>query len=214
MWANNETGVIFPVEKIAAMAKEKGAIFHTDSVQAVGKLPINLKESQIDMLSLSGHKLHAPKGVGVLYVRKGTPFVPFMIGGHQEHGRRAGTENVPYIIGLGKAAELAMGRLEDENTRVKAMRDKLTTELLKVDATRLNGDFENRLPNTASISFEFVEGESILLLALGPGHLRQLRLGLHLGLPGAQPCAKGNGHPLHRGPRLHPVLAQLLQHHG
>jgi cysteine desulfurase len=164
MWANNETGVIFPVEKIAAMAKEKGAIFHTDSVQAVGKLPINLKESQIDMLSLSGHKLHAPKGVGVLYVRKGTPFVPFMIGGHQEHSRRAGTENVPYIIGLGRAAELAMGRLEDENTRVKAMRDKLTTELLKVDATRLNGDFENRLPNTASISFEFVEGESILLL--------------------------------------------------
>ena len=164
MWANNETGVIFPVEEIAEMAKEKGAIFHTDSVQAVGKLPINLNETKIDMLSLSGHKLHAPKGVGVLYVKKGTPFVPYILGGHQEHGRRAGTENVPYIIGLGKAAELAMERMDDENTRVKALRDKLSSELLKIESTRLNGDKFARLPNTASISFEFVEGESILLL--------------------------------------------------
>ena len=164
MYANNETGVIFPVEQIAEMAKEKGALFHTDSVQAVGKVPINLAETKIDMLSLSGHKLHAPKGIGVLYVKKGTPFVPFLIGGHQEHGRRAGTENVPYIIALGKAAELALERMEDENTRVKKLRDKLSTELLKIKSTRMNGDQLSRLPNTASISFEYVEGESILLL--------------------------------------------------
>ena len=164
MWANNETGVIFPIAEIAALAKAKGALFHTDAVQAVGKIPINLKESQIDLLALSGHKLHAPKGIGVLYVRKGTPYMPYVMGGHQEHGRRAGTENVPYIIGLGKACELAAERMGEENSRVKALRDKLENGLLKMEATMLNGDEERRLPNTCSVSFEFVEGESILLM--------------------------------------------------
>jgi len=165
MWANNETGVIFPVEEIAREAKKHGSLFHTDAVQAVGKIPINLKDNAIDMLSLSGHKLHGPKGIGALFVRKGTPFTPFMIGGHQEHGRRAGTENVASIIGLGKASELSAQRMDDENTRVKALRDRLEAGLThRVPQTIVNGDLENRLPNTSSISFEYVEGESILLM--------------------------------------------------
>ncbi|KMY69301.1 cysteine desulfurase [Desulfocarbo indianensis] len=163
MWANNETGVVFPVEEIARLAKAKGAVFHTDAVQAVGKLPINLKDTAIDMLSLSGHKLHAPKGVGVLYVRKGTRFVPYIKGGHQEHGRRAGTENVPYIVGIGKAAELAAANMQEENSKVRRLRDKLEDGLLAMEATMVNGDREQRLPNTCSVSFEYVEGESILL---------------------------------------------------
>ena len=164
MWANNETGVLFPVEEIAALAKSRGAIFHTDAVQAIGKIPINLAESQIDMLSLSGHKLHAPKGIGALYVRRGTRFSPFVIGGHQEEGRRGGTENVPYIIGLGKACELAAIDLEDKHRRVKGLRDKLENGLLEnIPNSIVNGDREQRLPNTSSISFEYVEGESILL---------------------------------------------------
>ncbi|MFZ5584437.1 MAG: cysteine desulfurase NifS [Thermodesulfobacteriota bacterium] len=164
MWANNETGVVFPVEQIAGLAKAKGALFHTDAVQAVGKVPIKLNETAIDLLSLSGHKLHTPKGVGVLYVKKGTPFVPYIMGGHQEHGRRAGTENVPYIVGLGRACQLAAERMADENTRVRGLRDRLEQGLLKVEATMVNGDPERRLPNTSSISFEYVEGESILLM--------------------------------------------------
>jgi len=164
MWANNETGVLFPVEEIANLAKSRGAIFHTDAVQAVGKIPINLAESQIDMLSLSGHKLHAPKGIGVIYVRRGTRFSPYIIGGHQEEGRRGGTENVPYIIGMGKACELAANHLEDMNVRVKGLRDKLENGLLgKIPNSIVNGDRDQRLPNTSSISFEYVEGESILL---------------------------------------------------
>ena len=164
MWANNETGVIFPVEEMARLAKERGVLFHTDAVQAVGKIPINLKESAIDFLSLSGHKLHAPKGVGVLYIRRGTPFVPFLAGGHQEKGRRGGTENVASIVGLGRACELAAEKLEEENTRVKALRDKLERGLLSnVPRSMLNGHTTERLPNTANISFEYVEGESILL---------------------------------------------------
>lgn len=164
MWANNETGVIFPVEEMAAMAREKGVLFHTDAVQAVGKIPINLKEIPIDLLSVSGHKLHAPKGVGVLYVRKGTPFIPFMNGGHQEHGRRGGTENVASIVGLGEACRLAAEKLEEENTRIKYLRDKLETGLLeKIPKSMLNGHKTDRLPNTANISFEYIEGESILL---------------------------------------------------
>ncbi len=164
MWANNETGVIFPVEEMAAMARERGILFHTDAVQAVGKIPINMRENNIDFLSLSGHKLHAPKGVGVLYVRKGTPFVPFLNGGHQERGRRGGTENVASIIGLGRACELAGQSMEDENTRVKALRDKLEKGLLStIPKSMLNGHPEKRLPNTSNISFEFVEGEAILL---------------------------------------------------
>jgi len=163
MWANNETGVIFPVPEIAEICAAKGVLFHTDAVQAVGKVPIDLDNTAISMLALSGHKLHAPKGVGVLYIKKGTPFVPFIKGGHQEHGRRAGTENVPYIIGMGKAAELARTRMDEENTKVKALRDRLETGLLEIEATMVNGDPDRRLPNTTSVSFEYVEGESILL---------------------------------------------------
>jgi cysteine desulfurase len=165
MSANNETGTIFPIEQIAEMVTSRGIAFHTDAVQIVGKMPLHLSESPINLLSLSGHKLHAPKGVGVLYVKKGTRLAPFLLGGHQEGGRRAGTENVPGIIGLGKACELALTHLEDENTRVKRLRDKLENALLKsCPDSRVNGDREHRLPNTTNISFEYVEGEAILLL--------------------------------------------------
>jgi cysteine desulfurase len=165
MWANNETGVIFPVEEAAIIAKNRGILFHTDAVQAVGKIPIDLQKSAIDMLSISGHKLHAPKGVGVLYVRKGTKFSPFLIGGHQERGRRGGTENTASIIALGKACELAAKRMEEENTRVKALRDRLEKDLLnRVPNSRVNGGGAERLPNTTNISFEYIEGEAILLL--------------------------------------------------
>jgi cysteine desulfurase len=164
MWANNETGVIFPVEEMAVMARHKGILFHTDAVQAVGKIPIDLRSSAIDMLSLSGHKLHAAKGVGALYVRKGTKFSPFLIGGHQERGRRGGTENVASLIGLGVACELAGKNLEKENTTVKNLRDKLENALLaRVPSSRVNGARQDRLPNTSNISFAYVEGEAILL---------------------------------------------------
>ena len=164
MWANNETGVVFPVPEMARAAKERGILFHTDAVQAVGKIPINLKELDIDYLSMSGHKLHAPKGVGILYVKRGTAYAPFMTGGHQEHGRRAGTENVASIIGLGKACELAGEKMEEENSRVKALRDKLEHGLMaSIPRSILNGNKEQRLPNTTNISFEYVEGEAILL---------------------------------------------------
>jgi cysteine desulfurase len=165
MWGNNETGVIFPVEEAAAMAHEKGVLFHTDAVQSTGKIPIYLKNNAIDMLSISGHKLHAPKGIGVLYIRKGTKFSPFLIGGHQERERRGGTENTPSIVGLGKACELAAKNMDKENKEVKRLCDKLERELLKrIPQSRVNGDTANRLPNTTNISFEFVEGEAILLL--------------------------------------------------
>ena len=165
MYANNETGVVFPIEEIGQIVKEKGIPLHTDAVQAVGKIPLNLQKSTIDLLSLSGHKLHAPKGVGVLYIRKGTKFSPFLIGGHQEKGRRGGTENVPYIIALGKACELAKRNMKDENTRVKALRDYLEQKILeKIPNVLVNGDSNHRLPNTVSVSFEYVEGESILLM--------------------------------------------------
>ena len=164
MWANNETGVIFPIEKMVSIAKERGILFHTDAVQAVGKIPINMAEIPVDFLSISGHKLHAPKGVGVLYVRKGTPFVPFLMGGHQEGGRRGGTENVASIVGLGKACELVAAQLDDENTRVRALRDRLEEALMKaIPRSILNGHKIDRLQNTSNISFEFVEGEAILL---------------------------------------------------
>ena len=121
MFANNETGTVFPIQKIAEMVKERGILFHTAAVQAAGKLPIDLAKMPVDFLALSGHKLHAPKGIGVLYVRKGTRFIPFLRGGHQERGRRAGTEHAPYIVGLGAACELAMNHMTDENTRVPAL---------------------------------------------------------------------------------------------
>ncbi len=165
MYANNETGVVFPIEEIGAIVKEKGALFHTDAVQAVGKIPLDMSRSTIDMLSLSGHKLHAPKGIGILYLRKGVPFRPFLVGGHQEKNRRSGTENTASIIALGKACELAGKYMEDENTRVKAMRDRLEKELMAlIPNGRINGGKAERLPNTLSIALEFVEGEAILLL--------------------------------------------------
>ena len=164
MFANNETGVIFPVAEIGALLRERNILFHTDAVQAAGKVPLDMKALPVDMLSLSGHKLHAPKGVGVLYVKRGTRFSPYIIGGHQERGRRAGTENVASLIALGKACELAKETFRQEEEVVRRLRDKLEAALLQCcpDA-RINGDTVNRLPNTANISFEYVEGEAILL---------------------------------------------------
>ena len=165
MWANNEIGNIYPVEKIAEIAHEKGALFHTDAVQAVGKIPIDMSKNTIDFLSLSGHKLHAPKGVGVLYVRRGVRFHPFLIGGHQEMGRRGGTENAASVIGLGEAARLAKETMDQEVIELAVLRDRLEKGLLeRVPKIRINGDIESRLPNTSSVSFEFIEGESILML--------------------------------------------------
>lgn len=164
MAANNETGTMFPIDEIGEIAREKGVIFHTDAVQAVGKIPLDLKKLPVNLLSLSGHKLHAPKGVGALYIRKGTRISPFIIGGHQEQGRRAGTENVPYIIGLGKACEEAMSGIFEENNRVRQLRDKLESALMsQVAHTYINGNPRWRLPNTTNIGFEFIEGEAILL---------------------------------------------------
>lgn len=164
MYANNETGVIFPIEEIAKIVKSKGALFHTDAVQAVGKIPIDVRKIPVDMLSISGHKIHSPKGVGVLYVRKGTRFSPYLIGGHQEKGRRAGTENIASIIGLGKACELAKKHMREENTKIKNLRDRLEDGLLKsCPDAKINGDRDRRLPNTTNISFEYAEGEAILL---------------------------------------------------
>jgi cysteine desulfurase len=188
MWANNETGVIFPVEEMAAMAKERGILFHTDAVQAVGKIPINMKDNQIGFLSLSGHKLHAPKGVGVLYVRKGTPFVPFLNGGHQEHGRRGGTENVASIVALGRACQLVGDKMEEENTRVRGLRDKLEKGLLtSIPKSMLNGHPTHRLPNTTNVSFEYVEGEAILL------HMNQYDICASSG----SACTSGSLEPSH-----------------
>ncbi len=165
MWANNESGMIFPIEEISREIQKRGIVFHTDAVQAAGKIPVDVSKTGVDMLSLSGHKIHAPKGIGILYVRKGTKFSPFMIGGHQEDGRRGGTENVASIVGFGKAAELAVQRQTEYMTRVKKLRDKLENEILsRVPNAMINGDRANRLPNTTSISFEYVEGESILLM--------------------------------------------------
>lgn len=165
MWANSETGTIFPIAEIARLAHEKGALFHTDAVQAVGKIPVNVQEAGVDMLSLSGHKFHGPKGVGALYVRRGTLFMPYLMGGHQERHRRAGTENVPYIVGLGKASELAQKRLADGTSqKIAALRDKLEKGILaSVPDVKVNGDPAHRVPNTTNISFGYIEGESILM---------------------------------------------------
>ncbi|MDD4005135.1 MAG: cysteine desulfurase NifS [Elusimicrobiaceae bacterium] len=187
MMANNETGVVFPVEEAARIAKSRGALFHTDAVQTAGKLPIDLKNSRIDMLSISGHKLHAPKGIGALYVRRGTRFVPFLIGGHQEHSRRAGTENVPYIIGLGKACELARAHMS-ETGRIAALRDRLEHGITAaVPNVRVNGGGSPRLPTTLNISFEFIEGEAILL------HLSDLGIAASSG----SACTSGSLEPSH-----------------
>lgn len=165
MWANNETGTIFPIERIAEIISERGILLHVDAVQVVGKLPVDLKKTPIDFLALSGHKLHGPKGVGALYVRRGTPFQPFVVGGHQERGRRGGTENVASIVGLGVAAQLSHDHMDEERTRVSKMRDSLEKRIIEtVPRTCINGDVENRLPNTTNISFESIEGEAILLM--------------------------------------------------
>ena len=164
MWANNETGNLYPVEELAELAHRAGALFHTDAVQAAGKVPFKLRDMQIDMLSVSGHKFHAPKGIGALYVRRGVRFRPFVVGGHQERGRRAGTENVPYIVGMGVAAELALASFDKENTYVRKLRDDLQARLTAaIPNVRVNGDQEHRLPNTTNLSFEYIEGESILM---------------------------------------------------
>ena len=164
MWANNETGVIFPVEKIGEIAGSKGVIFHTDAGQAAGKIKIDMKKDKIDMLSLSGHKLHAPKGVGILYVKRKVKYKPLIIGGHQENGRRGGTENAASIIGLGKACEIALKNIDFENKDVKKLRDNLEINLTRdISLTKINGGQAERLPNTLNISFKNVEGESILL---------------------------------------------------
>ncbi|MDX9867363.1 MAG: cysteine desulfurase NifS [Kiritimatiellia bacterium] len=188
MWANNETGVVFPMEEIAQIAKAAGAVLHTDAVQVAGKLPIDVKRLPVDMLSLSGHKLHAPKGIGVFYLRRGTRLKTFMLGGHQESGRRGGTENVPYIVGLGKAVELASANMETENRTVARLRDKLENGLLAAcpDA-RVNGDRTRRLPNTSNMSFEYIEGEAILY------HLSDLGICASTG----SACAAGSLEPSH-----------------
>lgn len=165
MWANNETGVINPIGALSGEARARGILFHTDAVQAVGKLPIDVSRTEVDFLSMSGHKFHGPKGVGALYIRKGTKFRPMVVGGHQEGGRRAGTENVPGIVGMGKASELAAARVENMGSRVRQLRDRLERALLQsVPRSMANGGAAERLPNTASIAFEFVEGEAILLM--------------------------------------------------
>ena len=165
MYANNETGVVFPIEEVAAICRSKGVLCHTDAVQVPGKLPIDVKRLGVDFLSLSAHKLHAPKGVGMLYVKKRTRYTPYVIGGHQERGRRGGTESVANIVGFGRAAELALATLEDENTRVRALRDRLEGWILtNIPNTVRNGAKEPRLPNTANIAFDFVEAEAVLLL--------------------------------------------------
>ncbi|MCL1947140.1 MAG: cysteine desulfurase NifS [Chitinivibrionia bacterium] len=188
MWANNETGVIFPIEKIVEKARSFGATMHTDAVQAVGKINIDLQKVPVDMLNFSGHKIHAPKGIGALFIREGTKIEPLIHGGHQENGFRAGTENVPYIIGLAKACELAKDNILYENTEIKKLRDKLQDALLaNCKGAVLNGDKEKRLPNTLNISFEYVEGEAILL------HLDELGIAASSG----SACTTGSLEPSH-----------------
>ena len=194
MWANNETGVLFPIEQIAPMVKAAGRLFHSDAVQAAGKIDIDVTKTPVDMLSISGHKLHAPKGIGVLYLRKGVKINPFIIGGHQEHGRRAGTENVPYIVGLGRACELAMEHMDEERTRVAALRDRLEAGILaSCSESKVNGCRTNRLPNTTNIGFKYIEGESILL------RLDQFGIAASSG----SACTSGSPEPSHVIQALH-----------
>ena len=188
MWANNETGVLFPIEKVAEICRAHGAILHTDAVQIAGKIPVDVKKVPVDMLSMSGHKFHAPKGVGIFYVRKGTKLKPFMLGGHQERTRRAGTENVPYIVGLAKACELARLGMADETVKLTALRDKLEAGILaSCPNVRVNGDRTHRLPNTLNVSFEYIEGEAIAY------HLSDLGICISTG----SACASGSLDPSH-----------------
>lgn len=186
MWANNETGVIFPIEEIAQIVKARGAVLHVDAVQSVGKIPVDLAQIPVDLLSLSGHKLHGPKGIGALFVRKGTKLVPLVIGGHQEFNKRAGTENVPAIVGLGKACELASRSFAEETSQVRELRDHLQEGILSAcDNAHLNG--QRRLPNTLNISFEYVEGEAILLMLDQAG----------ISASSGSACASGSLEPSH-----------------
>ena len=188
MYANNETGVLFPIDRIADICKAHGAIFHTDAVQVAGKIPVNVQKTPVDMLSMSGHKFHAPKGVGIFYVRKGTKVKPFLLGGHQERSRRAGTENVPYIVGLAKACELARLGMADEAVKLTQLRDKLQAGILATcPNVRVNGDQANRLPNTLNVSFEYIEGEAIAY------HLSDLGICISTG----SACASGSLDPSH-----------------
>ena len=188
MWANNETGTLFPIEKIAGICREYGAVCHTDAVQVAGKIPVDVKKVPVDMLSMSGHKFHAPKGIGILYVRKGARLKPFMLGGHQEAGRRAGTENVPYIVALAKACELARLGMDAENAKIAALRDRLEAGILaKCPDVRVNGDRANRLSNTLNVSFEYIEGEAIAY------HLSDLGICISTG----SACASGSLDPSH-----------------
>ncbi|MGY3487714.1 cysteine desulfurase [Bradyrhizobium sp. USDA 4011] len=187
MWANNETGTIFPVEFLAGLTHEAGALFHTDAVQAVGKMRVDLKDSAIDMLSLSAHKLHGPKGIGALYLRKGTSFRPLIWGGSQERRRRGGTENIPAIVGLGKAAELAAERLEPERVRIAALRDRLEQGILHIGECIALGDISNRLANTTNIAFDHLEGEAIA------HHLNRAGIAVSLG----SACNAGSMEPSH-----------------
>ena len=214
MWANNETGTIFPIDGLADLAKEVGALFHTDAVQAVGKVPISLKDSSIDMLSLSGHKLHGPKGVGALYVKRGSRFKPLLRGGHQERGRRAGTENAPGIVALGLACELAGQHMAEENTRVKALRDRLEKGVLAaVPNCFANGDPHDRLPNTGQYRLRICRGRSDPAASQPRRDRRLVGLCLHLRLAGAEPRAARDEHPLHRSAWLDPFLA-VARHGG
>ena len=188
MWANNETGTVFPMEQVAEICTESGAMLHTDAVQVAGKVSVDVQKVPVDMLSMSGHKFHAPKGIGLLYVRKGVHFKPFMLGGHQENGRRAGTENVPYIIGLAKACELARLGMADEAKKLTVLRDKLEKGILAAcPNTRVNGDAAHRLPNTLNVSFEYIEGEAIAY--------RLSDLGICISTGSA--CASGSLDPSH-----------------
>jgi cysteine desulfurase len=164
MWANNETGVLFPIEEIAAICRSNEVLFHTDAVQVAGKLPIDVKSLGIDFLSLSAHKLRAPKGIGLLYIRSGVPFSPYIIGGAQERGLRGGTENVANIVAFGKAAELALSHIKTENTQVRSLRDRLEKGILQSIGGAIRNGGEPRLPNTSNIGFQGIEAEAALLL--------------------------------------------------
>ena len=190
MYANNETGVVFPIKKISEIIKSKNSQtkFYVDAVQVTGKLPIDVQDLGVDMMGISGHKFHAPKGIGALYVNSKTLITPLIIGGHQERGKRAGTENVPYIVGMAKAAELAMDSLKYETTEIKRLRDKLEQNIVKnVFNARLNAGIINRVPNTTNIGFEYIEGELILL------HLSDLGICASSG----SACTSGSLEPSH-----------------
>jgi cysteine desulfurase len=188
MWANNETGVVFPIAEIADIIRSKGALFHTDAVQAVGKIPIQLAEAKINFLSLSGHKLHCPKGVGALYINRRTKFAPFVTGGGQENGKRAGTQNVANIVALGKACEIAGQFLDHENSVVRSWRDRFEESLLeRVTGAQMNGDRANRLPNTSNLSFEGVDSEAVLMLLDDSG----------ICCSSGSACTTGSLHPSH-----------------